>query len=158
MNQGTRASGELDWLLDDLVQRVGEVRQAVLLSRDGLVMAASGGVTRQDAEFLAALSSGFHSLANGAREHFESRRVRQTVVELDGLLFFVIPAGSGSCLAVLSDAGGNAGLVAYETAVLIKRVRRQLAAEPRAASGVAPGAPGAPGAGPWPQTGSAAPG
>lgn len=128
----TRASGELDWLLDDLVDRVGAVREAVLLSRDGLVMAASRGVTRRDAEFLAALSSGFHSLANGACEHFQSKHVRQTVVELDGVLFFVMPAGSGSCLAVLSEAGGDAGLVAYETTMLIKRVRRQLAAGPRA--------------------------
>jgi predicted regulator of Ras-like GTPase activity (Roadblock/LC7/MglB family) len=131
MNEGTRASGELDWLLDDLVNRVGEVHQAVLLSRDGLVMGASGSVTRKDAEFLSALSSGFHSLANGAREHFQARHVRQTVVELDERLFFVMPAGNGSCLAVLSDAGGNAGLVAYETTMLIKRVRRQLGADPR---------------------------
>ncbi|WP_030172003.1 roadblock/LC7 domain-containing protein [Spirillospora albida] len=132
MTQPGHVTGELDWLLDDLVQRVGEVHQAVLLSRDGLVMGASGGVTRKDAEFLAALSSGFHSLANGARDHFGARSVRQTVVELDGLLFFIIPAGSGSCLAVLSDAGGNAGLVAYETTMLIKRVRRHLGAAPRA--------------------------
>ncbi|MFI0350771.1 roadblock/LC7 domain-containing protein [Actinomadura sp. 9N407] len=129
----SQAAGELGWLLDDLVKRVDEVHQAVLLSRDGLVMGCSEGVTRKDAEFLAALSSGFHSLANGAREHFEAKQVRQTVVELDGLLFFVLPAGNGSCLAVLSDAGGNAGLVAYETAMLIKRVRRQLGAAPRTA-------------------------
>ena len=131
MKYGTRASAELDWLLDDLVNRVGAVHQAVLLSRDGLVMGASASVTRKDAEFLAALSSGFHSLANGACEHFQSKRVRQTVVELEGMLFFVMPAGSGSCLAVLSDAGGDAGLVAYETTMLIKRVRRQLTAAPR---------------------------
>jgi predicted regulator of Ras-like GTPase activity (Roadblock/LC7/MglB family) len=130
-----QAAGELGWLLDDLVQRVDEVRQAVLLSRDGLVMAASGDVTRKDAEFLAALSSGFHSLANGAREHFGAEQVRQTLVEMDGLLFFVLPAGNGSCLAVLSEAGGNAGLVAYETALLIKKVRRHLAAAPRSAAG-----------------------
>ncbi|GGV34570.1 dynein regulation protein LC7 [Actinomadura cremea] len=131
MKQQGHATGELDWLLDDLVERVGEVHQAVLLSRDGLVMGASGGVTRKDAEFLAALSSGFHSLANGAREHFQAKHVRQTVVELDGMLFFIMPAGDGSCLAVLSDAGGNAGLVAYETTMLIKRVRRQLGTAPR---------------------------
>ncbi|XRQ14170.1 roadblock/LC7 domain-containing protein [Actinomadura welshii] len=145
MTQQSHATGELDWLLDDLVERVGEVHQAVLLSRDGLVMGASGGVTRKDAEFLAALSSGFHSLANGAREHFQAKQVRQTVVELDGMLFFVMPAGNGSCLAVLSDAGGNAGLVAYETTMLIKRVRRHLGASPRnpGQPGDAPSTPGA---------------
>ncbi len=31
-------SGELDWLLDDLVLRVSEVRHAVVLSNDGLAV------------------------------------------------------------------------------------------------------------------------
>jgi hypothetical protein len=57
-----------------------------------------------------------------------------------------MPAGNGSCLAVLSDAGGNAGLVAYETTMLIKRVRRALSASPRAAesqdTSLQPGASG----------------
>lgn len=124
-------SGELSWMLDDLVQRVEQVHQAVLLSRDGLVMGASRTVSQADAEFLAALSSGFHSLSNGAREHFGARQVRQAVIELDDKLFFVVPAGSGSCLAVLSTAGPKAGLVAYEMALLIKRVRQHMAAAPR---------------------------
>lgn len=126
-----RVTSELSWLLDDLVERVDDVERAVLLSRDGLVMGASRSVTRKDAEYLAALSAGFFSLANGAREHFGAGEVRQTIVEMDGALFFVSPAGTGSCLAVLSKAGANAGLVAYEMAMLIKRVRRHLAAAPR---------------------------
>lgn len=128
-----RVTSELSWLLDDLVERVDDVQRAVLLSRDGLVMGASRSVTRKDAEYLAALSAGFFSLANGAREHFEAGEVRQTIVEMDGALFFVVPAATGSCLAVLSKAGANAGLVAYEMAMLIKRVRRHLAAAPRSA-------------------------
>jgi len=128
-----RVASELGWLLDDLVDRVGEVRQAVVLSRDGLVMGASREVGRDDAEHLAALASGFHSLANGARQHFDAGEVRQTIIEMEGALFFVTPAGTGSCLALLSDAGANAGLVAYEMAMLIKRVRRHLSAAPRSA-------------------------
>ncbi|MEV5829710.1 roadblock/LC7 domain-containing protein [Actinomadura sp. LOL_016] len=135
MTSQAHGSGRFDWLLEDLVQRVEEVRQAVLLSRDGLVMGASENIARQDAEFLAAASSGFFSLANGAREHFGAERVRQTVVHLDELLFFVMPAGSGSCLAVLSDSGGNTGLVAYETTMLIKRLKLQFGAAPRASDG-----------------------
>ncbi|GAA0936698.1 roadblock/LC7 domain-containing protein [Actinocorallia libanotica] len=134
MNAGRNAH-EFDWLLDDLVDRVGEIHQAVLLSRDGLVMGASGNIAPRGAEFLAALASGFHSLSNGAREHFGGERVRQAFVELDDRLFFVMPAGQGSCLAVLADAGGNAGLVAYELTRLIKQVRRRVAAAPRSDSG-----------------------
>jgi predicted regulator of Ras-like GTPase activity (Roadblock/LC7/MglB family) len=129
----SRVASELGWMLDDLIERVGEVRKAVVLSRDGLVMGASKGVGRDDSEYLAALAAGFFSLANGAREHFEAGEVRQTIIEMDGGLFFVVPAGSGSCLALLSDAGANAGLVAYEMARLVTRVRRHLAAAPRSA-------------------------
>ncbi|GAB2862724.1 roadblock/LC7 domain-containing protein [Actinocorallia aurea] len=127
MTQGT----DLNWLLDELVTKVDEIHQVVLLSRDGLVMSASAGLTDTDARFLAALSSGYFSLANGAREHFEAQAVRQAVIEIDDKLFFVLPAGAGSCLAVLADAGRNTRMVAYETAMLIKRVRGHLVAAPR---------------------------
>lgn len=124
-------AGELGWLLDDLVDRVGQVRKVIVLSRDGLVMGASRGMGREDAEYLAALAAGFHSLAVGAEAHFGAGAVRQTVVELEDGLFFVVAAGSGSCLALLSEAGANAGLIAYEMTMLVKRVRRQLSAQAR---------------------------
>ncbi|GAB2865019.1 roadblock/LC7 domain-containing protein [Actinocorallia aurea] len=124
-------TGELNWLLDDLVDRVVPVHHALLLSRDGLVMAASRNMSAEDAQFVAALSSGFHSLARGAAEHYSADRVNQAVIELDDRLFFVLPAGTGTCLAVLSDAGAQAAQVAYEMALLIKRVSRHLTAAAR---------------------------
>ncbi|ACY98876.1 MULTISPECIES: roadblock/LC7 domain-containing protein [Thermomonospora] len=130
---GAGVAGDLNWLLDDLVQRVGQVRKVVVLSRDGLVMGASSQVSREDAEYLAALAAGFHSLAVGAKPHLGCGEVQQTIVEMEEGLFFVVPAGSGSCLALLSEAGANAGLVAYEMTMLVKRVRKQLAASPRTA-------------------------
>ncbi len=57
------ASGELNWLLDDLISRVGAVRQAVILSTDGLVVGASQGLSREDSEHLSAVAAGFQSLA-----------------------------------------------------------------------------------------------
>lgn len=124
-------SGELDWLLDDLVLRVGEVRHAVVLSNDGLAVGASGGLTREDAEHLAAVSSGFHSLAKGAGRHFRTGRVRQTMVEMDDGFLFVAAAGDGSCLAVLSAVTADVGLIAYEMARLVKRVGEHLGTPPR---------------------------
>ncbi|MDL4815597.1 roadblock/LC7 domain-containing protein [Actinomadura opuntiae] len=119
-------TNELNWLLDDLVDRVPQVRRVVVLSRDGLVMGMSRGVGREDAEYLAALAAGFHSLAIGARPQLDSGEVRQTMVEMDQGLFFVVPAGANSCLALLSEVGANAGLVAYEMTMLVKRVGKQL--------------------------------
>lgn len=90
-----RRSGELDWLLDDLVTRVGEVRHAVVLSGDGLAVGASSALSREDAEHLAAVASGFHSLAKGAGRHFRAGDVRQTMVEMDDGFLFVAAAGRG---------------------------------------------------------------
>ena len=129
MNTG----GQLDWLLDELVARVTDIDQAVILSRDGLAIGASGGLSRDDAEYLAAVAAGFQSLARGAGQHFGGGAVRQTVVEMDAAFLFVTAAGEGSCLAVLAGAGVDAGLVAYEMTVLVKRVGEHLGVNPRPA-------------------------
>ncbi|MEU4091367.1 roadblock/LC7 domain-containing protein [Streptomyces sp. NPDC026673] len=122
---------ELSWLLDELVGRVASIRKALVLSSDGLATGASEGLTREDAEHLAAVASGFHSLAKGVGRHFEAGKVRQTLVELDEAFLFVTAAGDGSCLAVLADADSDVGQVAYEMALLVKRVGVHLATAPR---------------------------
>ena len=39
----TDATGQLSWLLDNLVEQVEPIEQALILSRDGLMVAASRG-------------------------------------------------------------------------------------------------------------------
>ncbi|MEV7288567.1 roadblock/LC7 domain-containing protein [Streptomyces sp. NPDC093252] len=124
-------SGELDWLLDDLVTRVHEVRHAVVLSNDGLAVGVSNGLRREDADHLAAVASGFHSLAKGAGRHFGAGGVRQTMVEMDEGFLFVAAAGDGSCLALLTAVTADIGLVAYEMARLVRRVGEHLHTAPR---------------------------
>ncbi|CAG6392603.1 roadblock/LC7 domain-containing protein [Streptomyces cocklensis] len=131
MTAASSPTRELSWLLDDLVTRVASIRKALVLSGDGLATGSSDGLTREDSEHLAAVASGFHSLAKGVGRHFDAGRVRQTIVELDDAFLFVTAAGDGSCLAVLADADSDVGQVAYEMALLVKRVGVHLAAEPR---------------------------
>ncbi|GAA2097944.1 roadblock/LC7 domain-containing protein [Streptomyces albiaxialis] len=130
-SHATSGSGELNWLLDELVERVGSIRKALVLSGDGLARGASQDLSREDGEHLAAVASGFHSLAKGVGRHFEAGDVRQTVVELDDAFLFVTAAGDGSCLAVLSDADSDVGQVAYEMTLLVKRVGVHLGTAPR---------------------------
>ena len=134
VTSSTPRSGELDWLLDDMVVRVGEIRHAVVLSNDGLAVGASTDLRREDAEHLAAVASGFHSLAKGAGRHFGTGGVRQTMVEMDDGFLFVAAAGEGSCLAVLSNAHADIGLIAYEMALMVKRVGEHLRSAPRNAA------------------------
>ncbi|MEW2497419.1 MULTISPECIES: roadblock/LC7 domain-containing protein [Streptomyces] len=126
-----KASGELNWLLDDLVERVASIRKALVLSSDGLPTGFSQELSREDGEHLAAVASGFHSLAKGVGRHFDAGGVRQTIIELDEAFLFVTAAGDGSCLAVLSDADSDIGQVAYEMTLLVKRVGVHLGSAPR---------------------------
>jgi predicted regulator of Ras-like GTPase activity (Roadblock/LC7/MglB family) len=128
-------TGELSWMLDDLVGRVHLVRQGMILSGDGLPMGMSRGMSPADAEHLAALAAGFHSLARSVSDTFGGGAIRQTVIELERAFVFVMAAGDGSCLAVLADGDANIGLIAYEMTRLVKRVRRHLATAPRSAGG-----------------------
>jgi uncharacterized protein len=127
----TDTTGQLSWLLDNLVNQVEHVQRALVLSRDGLVVAASRGLTPEDSEHLSALAAGLQSLARGAGRHFRAGEVRQTIIEMDFAFLFVIAAGRGTCLAVLTSADANVGLIAYEMAMLIRRMGKYLAAEPR---------------------------
>ena len=127
----TNLSGELNWLLDELVERVASIRKAVVLSGDGLPTGVSKDLSRENSEHLAAVASGFHSLAKGVGRHFDAGGVRQTIVELDEAFLFVTAAGDGSCLAVLSDADSDVGQVAYEMTLLVKRVGTHLGSAPR---------------------------
>ena len=115
------AAGQLSWLLDNLAGRIEPVRQAVILSRDGLVVAASKDLSREDGEHLSALAAGVQSLARGAGRHFHGGEVRQTIIEMESGFLLVAAAGSGTCLAVLADQTADLGLVAYEMAILVRR-------------------------------------
>ena len=133
MIQTTKQSANLTWLLDDLVARVPTAQQAVVLSADGLMMGASGGLSREDAEHLSAMAAGFQSLAKGASRHFGAGPVRQTVVEMEAAFLFVTAAGQGACLAVLASSDADLGLIAYEMAMLVTRVGQNMSAPERSA-------------------------
>ena len=131
MAQTTNQSANLTWLLDDLVERVPSAQQAVVLSADGLMLGASAGMTREDAEHLSAMAAGFQSLAKGASRHFQAGPVRQTVVEMEDAFLFVTAAGLGACLAVVASSDADLGLIAYEMAMLVTRVGQTMDAPER---------------------------
>jgi len=125
---------ELDWLLDDLVARVVHIGKAVILSRDGLATGASAGLSKEDADHLSAAAAGFQSLARGVGRHFGCGPAQQIIIEMESEFLFVTAAGEGSCLAVLATASADVGLVAYEMAVLVKRVGEHLSVGSRPVS------------------------
>jgi predicted regulator of Ras-like GTPase activity (Roadblock/LC7/MglB family) len=133
--------GELDWLLDDLVNRVLGANHAVLLSADGLLMGRSGRLSQEDAEHLSAVASSFQSLARGTGRRFDGGEVRQTLVEMDRAFLVVTAAGNGACLALLAAANADLGAVAYQMNLLVTQVGKYLSSAPRVERAVRAPAP-----------------
>lgn len=119
-------ASDMAWLLDDLIKRVAEVERGIVLSNDGLLIAASQGMERADADHLAAAASGFQSLARGTGRHMGVGAVRQTVIEFEKSYLFVTAAGKGACLALQATADADVGVVAYEMAKLVTGVGKHL--------------------------------
>ncbi|WP_434740883.1 roadblock/LC7 domain-containing protein [Micromonospora sp. SH-82] len=139
MVQQTVQSADLAWLLDDLVGRVKQAEHAVALSADGLLMASSTGLGRDDGEHLAAMAAGIQSLARGAGKRFGGGRVQQTIIEMQTSFLFVTAAGNNACLAVLASEDADVGLIAYEMAMLVTRVGRYVNTPSRQAEAPAEG-------------------
>ncbi|MFC8450042.1 roadblock/LC7 domain-containing protein [Kitasatospora sp. NPDC057223] len=129
----------LGWLLNDMVRRVPDIGHAVVLSTDGLLLSSSADLNRDQAEQLSAVASGFHSLAKGAGRHFGGGAVCQTMVEMEEGFLFVCAAGGNACLTVLTPKGADIGVVAFEMAMLVKRVGQHLSVDSRDRPATDPG-------------------
>jgi predicted regulator of Ras-like GTPase activity (Roadblock/LC7/MglB family) len=129
--RGGTAVGKLDWLLANLAATCAGINCAVVLSPDGLPLGRSPGLSEADSGHLAALAAGVQSLGYGLGQQLDFGEVTQTIVQMTGALLFIQPAGQGTCLALLAQAGADAGQIAYETAVLVKRVGQYMIADRR---------------------------
>jgi uncharacterized protein len=125
------AERNLDWLVTRFVSEVPDAAHAILVSSDGLLMAASASIPGERGEQLAAVSSGLASLAVGAAHLLGGGGVLQTVVEMEQGYLMLMSVGDGSNLAVLTQASADIGQVGYEMALLVDRVGKAVQARPR---------------------------
>lgn len=132
------ASGELDWLLDDFVRSTPGVRHVLVVSGDGLRLAASEGVGTALADGLSAAASGLVSLARGAARLLEAEPVTQTIVELAGGYLFATAVSAGSTLVVYAERTCDLGMVGYEMTMLARAVGHALTPSARGTSAQAP--------------------
>ena len=126
---------QLDWLVSRFVDEVPDAAHAILVSADGLLMAANSSIPGERAEQVAAVSSGVASLAVGAARLFEGGAVLQTVVEMEHGYLMLMSVGDGSHLAVLTRENADIGQVGYDMALLVDRVGRAVQAQARVVSG-----------------------
>lgn len=111
-----------NWLLVRFVDQTDGVTEAIAVSSDGILLAASAGRDRANVEQFAAIMSGLTSLANGAASCFRFHAVEQLIIEMTGGFMFVAAIGDGSSLGVLADRDCDVGLIGYEMTHLLNRV------------------------------------
>jgi predicted regulator of Ras-like GTPase activity (Roadblock/LC7/MglB family) len=121
MPQLSADARDLNWLIGNFATRTPGVAHAMVVSADGLPIAVSERLDRAKADQLAAIASGLASLSQGAARYFDAGLVRQTIVEMQRGLLFVMAISDGSCLAVLAASSCDVGGVGYKMATLVTR-------------------------------------
>ncbi|GAA0251534.1 roadblock/LC7 domain-containing protein [Cryptosporangium japonicum] len=110
-----------NWLLGNFVHRTDGVRDAVAVSSDGLLVAASDGLARAEADQLAAIVSSLASIARSASRRYDFDGLKLIMIEMRrGFLLVSVIAG-GSCLGVVAGGDSDLGLVGYEISLLADR-------------------------------------
>lgn len=124
---------KLDWLLESLLERTPGTRHALVLSRDGLKLCSSSGLSTDQADQLAAIAAGIQSLSHGASVEFGDGTggVRQAMAEFYGGILFVVEAGDGAHLAVIADEDSDVGVIGHNMNELVEQLSEYLSAPPR---------------------------
>jgi uncharacterized protein len=122
----SQAARDLSWLISAFAQRVPGVAHAVVVSSDGMLVAVSDGLPRDNADQLAAVTSGLYSITYGAAQLFDGDYVKLTVVEMGQGYYLVMSIRDGSILAVLAANDADIGVVGYEMTRLAKQAGEML--------------------------------
>lgn len=130
---GATADDRLTWLMEGLLERTPGARHALVLSRDGLKLCRTPELSVDRADQLAAIAAGIQSLSHGASVEFGdgSGGVRSAMAEFYGGVLFIVEAGEGAHLAVVTDEDADAGLVGHNMSELVEQLGAHLSARPR---------------------------
>nr|WP_083929675.1 roadblock/LC7 domain-containing protein [Catelliglobosispora koreensis] len=117
----SKAANDFNWLINGFTERTAGVVHAVVVSADGLLVAASDHLPRDSADQFAAVTSGLVSVVKSAARIFDGEEIRQTVVEMGRGYLLVMSIRDGSILATLAGQDADVGVIGYEMAKLTKQ-------------------------------------
>ncbi len=129
MTELSDTAKNFNWLIDDFVNSTAGVTDAIAVSSDGLLIAASRSLERQDAEQVAAIVTGLVSLSDGASRAFGFEGLQQVIVSMRGGYLFVSSISLGSALGVVATTGCDIGAIGYQTSLLVERAGELLTPE-----------------------------
>ncbi|WP_406282622.1 roadblock/LC7 domain-containing protein [Embleya sp. NBC_00896] len=124
-SNGTTAR-DVDWLVEGLAGDVPGVREVVLVSSDGLMLASARGPGAASAapdaeEQLGAIVSGLVALAEGTSRVLDLGAVRQEIVTMAEGYVVAMSISDGSCLGVHATGSADLGVIAYQMTSFVRR-------------------------------------
>lgn len=128
---------DLSWVLNDVLQVPG-AQHAILVSSDGLLLASSDEIGRDDAETVAAAMSSMQSLSRAVAPFVGRQspgRWRQTLLEYEGGWIFLIAAGSGAYLAAAAVADVDMEAMSFRMQQLVSALGKAMSTPPRQSAG-----------------------
>ncbi|TDV47870.1 putative regulator of Ras-like GTPase activity (Roadblock/LC7/MglB family) [Actinophytocola oryzae] len=123
----------LTWMLESLVEQTAGATHALVLSRDGLKLCHTAGLSVDKADQLSAIAAGVQALSQGASVEFGDGTggVRHSMTEFHGGILFIVEAGEGAHLAVLANEEADVGLIGHRMNELVEQIGAFLIAPPR---------------------------
>ncbi|MDQ3790302.1 MAG: roadblock/LC7 domain-containing protein [Actinomycetota bacterium] len=123
----------LTWMLESLVEQTAGATHALVLSRDGLKLCHTSGLSVDKADQLSAIAAGVQALSQGASVEFGDGTggVRHSMTEFHGGILFIVEAGEGAHLAVLASEDADVGLIGHRMNELVEQIGAFLTAPPR---------------------------
>ncbi|GAB1510830.1 roadblock/LC7 domain-containing protein [Actinophytocola sp. KF-1] len=130
----------LTWMLESLVAQTAGATHALVLSRDGLKLCHTSGLSVDKADQLSAIAAGVQALSQGASVEFGDGTggVRHSMTEFHGGILFIVEAGEGAHLAVLATEDADVGLIGHRMNELVEQIGAFLTAPPRGAERTGP--------------------
>lgn len=132
---------DLNRLVTELTERAPQVLHALVVSADGVPVAASDRIPPDGVDQLAAMTAGLISLAAGASAIFDGGPVTQALVAMDRGTLVIMAIDDGSSLAVLADAAADLDRVAYAMTMLVQQAGSLFTLPARGAEREAGGSP-----------------
>lgn len=110
-----------NWLVSRFTQGTPGALAAIAVSSDGLLVAMSADLVRENADRLAAITSAMLSLAGGVSDCQPLGAPDKVIVELGHGYLVVCTISIGCALGVLASKQASLGTIAYEMAMFANR-------------------------------------
>jgi predicted regulator of Ras-like GTPase activity (Roadblock/LC7/MglB family) len=124
--QTSAAAQQFNWMLSQFASQTPAVVDAIAVSADGLLMAMSDRLHREDADRMAAITSALMSLSNGAGKVRDIGLPSRVIIDLERGYLLITAISIGSALGVHATKTANLGQLAYEMATFANRASEVL--------------------------------